>query len=493
MTNLLTFHVPKVRSKASIDFMLDARPFLSTQFQPLVPAETLPAPNSVEMWAAAHDCGYGVSWDKRVECSGKEWQALHRHLYQRLRFHLTLLENASPLGTPAAWKRAAFASLLETTEKSALSYALGAIYCRIATGRWRTRSHACHAGYLRRFWHYKITAHPAVTLGGGGNAMKGIQNPDYMAQCSCEAWSAVEAKGTLEQLDRGELKRGLGQAMKFSTLSLYSLHKSSPSTKPIRSSVCVANYFDSNALLQVLHLDPPNPQAAALPERESGPMVVTEFADLVHFEHALHQHQSYEAGALTDDDHGSGSVEWRGTPDLPELRFGMAVQQVKLQARLTWAIDALSRIMPVIAAARTKGWPGSRLRNALRRQARRIQYDTARTGDPVDAADTAWKEFALWIKQEAVGEQVDWSALLTRLWTAPILSAFGGEAAKSLQGLWWDLHRLRRAGQLDARLRQPAGSVSEGPVPSMAITTYGLIVASTDFSPRLPVLSRLRF
>jgi len=27
MTNLLTFHVPKVRSKASIDFMLDARPF----------------------------------------------------------------------------------------------------------------------------------------------------------------------------------------------------------------------------------------------------------------------------------------------------------------------------------------------------------------------------------------------------------------------------------------------------------------------------------
>lgn len=61
MTNLLTFHVPKVRSKASIDFMLDARAFLSTPFQPLAPAETLPAPNSVEMWAAAHDCGYGVS------------------------------------------------------------------------------------------------------------------------------------------------------------------------------------------------------------------------------------------------------------------------------------------------------------------------------------------------------------------------------------------------------------------------------------------------
>ncbi|MFG6108869.1 hypothetical protein [Stenotrophomonas nematodicola] len=113
MTNLLTFHVPNVRSKASIDFKLDARPFLSTQFQPLVPAETLPAPNSVEMWAAAHDCGYGVSWDKRVECSGKEWQALHRHLYQRLRFHLTLLENASPLAhlppgsalrSPRCWK-----------------------------------------------------------------------------------------------------------------------------------------------------------------------------------------------------------------------------------------------------------------------------------------------------------------------------------------------------------------------------------------------------
>lgn len=61
MTNLLTFHVPKVHSKASINFKLDARPFLSTQFQPLAPAETLPAPNSVEMWAAARDCGYGVS------------------------------------------------------------------------------------------------------------------------------------------------------------------------------------------------------------------------------------------------------------------------------------------------------------------------------------------------------------------------------------------------------------------------------------------------
>ncbi len=322
--------------------------------------------------------------------------------------------------------------------------------------------------------------------------MKGIQNPDYMAQCSCGAWSAVEAKGTLEQLDRGELKRGLGQAMKFPTLSLYSAEEWSPSTEPIDSSVCVATYFDSNALLQVLHLDPPNPQAAALPERESGPMVVTEFADLVHFEHALHQHQSYEAGTLTDDDHGSESVEWRGTPNLPELRFGMAVQQVELQARLTWAINALGRIMPVIAAARTKGWSGSRLRSALRRQARRIQYDTARTGDPVDAADTAWKEFALWIKQEALGDQRDWSELLTRLWAAPILSAFGA-GAKSLQEMWWVLDTLRRAGQLDARLPQPAGSVSEGPVPSMAITTYGLIVASTDFSQRLPVLSRLRF
>lgn len=491
MANLLTYYVPSATSKTSIDFGLKPKEFLSEQFLAIAPAEPLPSPNSAEVWAAAHDCGYGMQRNTRVICSKRTWDALCAHVQKRLQLHLTLLMRTAPAGGPDLWTQESFVPVLESNEKAALSYTLGSIFCRVATERWYRRIHAPAHTSVARFWHYKITSNPAVTL-HGGPATKGIQNPDYIAQCNCGTWSAVEAKGALGPMNHGELKNGLGQAMKFRTLTILSLTSAATPPVKIDSSVCVSTYFDKNSLLQVLHLDPPSPEADARDRRELTPCIVIEFADLVHFDQVLGQHQAYEARDAERDDPPSWWIEWRASREVPDLLFGVPTSQVNLQTTLHWAVDALGKMLPVIAAARVREWSRTQCMDAMQRLCLRIRHDSERMDDLLEAERDAWQGFARWIEDEAAGEQAQWTDLLERLWRAPILSAFGDRNVQSLEGLWHQLSEslahLKRAVELNNSLplQEDDGPASEGAPRKLAMTTYGLLVSKGRSTPVVP-------
>ena len=478
MANEIDFQVP-FYGKGAV--ALGLVPFLS-QFVSTATV-SLPPLNDPLVMAAAEDCGYGISPGNRILATPAEWNDLLQYLNARFTLVQSLFEKFPPGPGPGVVCKASFAKFLESSEKSPAAFALGMIYSRVATEQW----HLVKAlgAPPHRFWHYKVLKHPAVDLRGGGPAWN-VDSPDFFVEDAAGAWSVVESKGTLGDIDLKRLRAGLSQAYKFANLQLVDPIGSTPVAHAIGDRVCVLTYVDQHGELQVMHLDPP--AAASLTEHD-GPIGLAQAADLVRFDEALSRYAFHSGKDDFKYQVLDGDIIWSSSSHQESFKYGVTGIQARVRAPLRWAVHALSVVVPMVARARRQGMEGPTLLAAVQSLASRIGRIATRGRNNAELDQDAWRSLSgSLFSYAASGEPAaTWQGLLEHIWTVPLLSTFGSHHrdrdTHSLEGLWRALDgTVRESKRVVVRNQQLQIQLGESSYPQLAITSHGLLVADIDWS-----------
>jgi hypothetical protein len=478
VANETDFRIP-VYGKGAVAFGLV--PFLS-QFVSTATA-SLPPPNDPLVVAAAEDCGYGMAPGNRILATPAEWNDLLQYLNARFTLVQSLFEKFPPGPGPGVVSKASFAKFLESSEKSPAAFALGMIYSRVATEQWHLVKGL--GAPPHRFWHYKVLKHPAVDLSGGGPAWN-VDSPDFFVEDAAGAWSVVESKGTLGDIDPERLRAGLTQAYKFANLQLVDPIGSPPVAHAIGDRVCVLTYVDLYGELQVMHLDPP--AAASFTER-GGPIGLAQAADLVRFDEALSRY-AFHSG--TDDfeyQSMDAGIIWSSSSHQESFKYGVSGIQARLRAPLRWAVHALSVVVPMAARARSQGMEGPRFSAAVQALASRIARTATKGLNDAELDQDAWRNLSdsLFSYVASVEPAPTWQGLLEHIWTLPLLRTFGpihrNRETHSLEGLWRALDgTIRKWKRVVVRNQRLQIQLGESSYPQLAITSHGLLVADIDWS-----------
>lgn len=467
MASQLSFWAPTVNPKASLNFSLKPKKFISSQFVQASPPIALPAPLDPAVIAAASDCGYGAS----AACLGivpvNEWFALQAFAINRF------LGVASLVTAPVAgsWKLASFAKFIEKSEKSPAAHILGSVYCRYAAEQWQS---SCGFA-LKRFWHFGLAKHPAVNL-AGLNPVNASQNPDFVYENSNGDWFAIEAKGSLGKKDYSELKEGLEQASKFQAISFIEPAAGNVVSAALAGFACSGTYFDMHSNeLQVEHVDPPSDPIFGSDSQEPGRFLIPEFADLVRFHQAVLEFGEQDQEAARREI----SAVWRKWHGGGNVLVGISEPHLTMRAELDWAIRALSLVVPVLNRAAHDDRAASDLGHSIGRLASQVRVKEAASLNANSPEARAWAAFAdVLDSHRKPNEQVGWKSVLVSLWTRPILKAFLNqshvEESGSIGNLWGSLtsvtSALRESVTLDKVL-------SGGRNQTTYATTHGLIFA----------------
>jgi hypothetical protein len=265
-----------------------------------------------------------------------------------------------------------------------------------------------------------VAAHPAVSLRGAGPSIKAL-NPDYLVQDSRDNWSAVEAKGSLGDLNRRKLRDGLRQATKFPGIRFVDPSSGNERTESILSSVCVSTYFDASSNeLQVLHLDPP--RTGCREDNCAGqPVVIAEAWDLVRNYEAALQYFSYARGKKEIEGGKIGSYSVRRVATRGAELLGITQHHASMRPYLKWSIHALSLITPIVSFARHLDSQSIR-KELLLERLRRIETvlikGCAQTQDDMKRWRLLLDSLRSTIPE---GGRVHWKDILRATWTAPVL------------------------------------------------------------------------
>lgn len=345
---------------ANIHFPKDVKAF-AVQFQSASTGHVPLVLDPLQILKAALNSGYGVDRKEMQlltakKWSPKEWAALEKYLQARLKMLLAVLVES---GTPSVVTLLGVADMLEASEKVGIAYALGSIFCRVATDAWIDNFHPKQT--VQHFWHWKVACDKAVNLGALRNLVKKSENPDYIFSVK-DTWYCVEAKGTLEGEDWNVLKVGLHQAKKIGSLELIDpLAPYLPVPRPIQGFACTLAYFDKADALQIIHLDPP----VSKPKRRSIRKTLTlvpEFAELVGFERAFSQFLNLAQPTHVPRELLEATkpmvLEWKlmhhDADAAACIYLGMSSSMHTLEVDLDQALRALRLIVPTCALAASR-------------------------------------------------------------------------------------------------------------------------------------------
>lgn len=481
MANEISFYEP-LDPSVPISFDGNAARF-EAQFK-VVPAPgggaalliPIPTPSTPILLAAALDIGYGAAAAQLCMFNPSEWVGLRQHLKHRLDLVQSIL-----LQNPVMdWVLAPFSEHLEQNEKSGSAYALGMLYCRVATGEFAAKN---AWGPPQRFWHYKVAQDSAVCLTALKNpALSEKMNPDFLVQFGPQTWAGVEAKGSLSGLSWPKLKEGLAQASKFNSIRFFDFAAGNFIVRPVTVKACTLTYFqDATKTLEILHLDPPEVQISDednLGTKE--PVYILEAGDLLRFAQAIRQHSLFDEAPLSENPEGivPGSYHWSSWPGDAKVLIGLPCVLRTNQAKLFWSIQALRRLMPVIARWRDRRESDSTgAPNELLALAASILNERR---DPLESAASvsAWRQIAEYLGALAdTDKEPTWSSVLADLWQIPILEHFNIEPrasnVTSFFELWDHLGAVIESVQEQWRLR----SVYAGERGSIGVpTSHGLLV-----------------
>ena len=414
MTSRIVFYVPRNPQKQAVDFTLASGSFLDAQFVELAYSLAVPPINHSSLLAAALDCGYGSNSSALLATSASAWKDLCIFSNRRRKLAFSLIDSPAP----NIHKRKTFVGLLEKTASAAAAFTLGQIFCRFATDHWHGIFQKNTS--VKRFWHMHVAAHPAVSLQGAGPSIRAL-NPAYLVQDSHNNWSAVEAKGSLGDLNRRRLRDGLRQATKFPGIRFVDPLNGNERTESIDSSVCVSTYFDASSNeLQVLHLDPPRTGC-----REDGfsdqPVVIAEAWDLARNYEAALLYLSYARGRKEIEGGAIGGFSTRRVAIRGANCLGITQRHASMRPYLRWSIHALSLITPIVSFARRLDSQTIR-KDSLLQRLRRIEA-ALRQGSPQTQGDMKRWRLLLESLHSTVSEAggVNWKVLLQATWTAPVI------------------------------------------------------------------------
>lgn len=255
MANDVTFYVLQ---NTLVNFSLTGKKFLQ-QFvkrktlstAPLSLTKVKPANGLTQilpqLYAAALDSGYGINAADLLQATPALWNGLSSYLQNRLMGVLSILEQSAA----GNWNKAGFVDELESNEQGSMAYALGMLFCRDAIEQW---GNITGSGVPKRFWHYKVATHSAVSLKGQINQnYASNQNPDFIVEMANNDWVSVEAKGTVKGSDPSALRDGLGQAHKYQAIAFTDQKSGALVNANIGHQVCTQAYFNGYSL-EVTHL-----------------------------------------------------------------------------------------------------------------------------------------------------------------------------------------------------------------------------------------------
>lgn len=346
----------------------------SAQFEEVAALDMFTARADLQLRACALDAGHGWHLLNTMATPPADQLALHRHKLRQLESLLSALPDR---GTPPdiSLQRAGLIALLDKSEKNTLSYQLGAISCRLATGAWVSKR--CKQ-VLRRFWHFSLATDAAVCLIKDATVhLPAVLNPDYIFETE-GGWYTAEAKGSWNGQDWAELEEGLQQAAKFECLRFFNpAQVAIPTLQVVQAYTCTrADFFKSE--LRITHVDPPT-RVDPKPARVL--MCVAEFGDLVRFEQAFAQFESAGDALMQEpgprpDGGGQTPIHWRvwQRGERPSLciYLGMTERMATLRLPLELALGTLRRLMPLCCID-----PGEELQAGLDRPVEILALTTA--------------------------------------------------------------------------------------------------------------------
>lgn len=434
MASRINFYIPKDPHKASLNFAMKPSYFLKNNFVELPSSVDVQSLRHSSVLAATLDCGYGLHPKALISAPTSTWASICSFANIKRRMLLSLVEESKP----SSCRLKDFADFLEKSDRSSASFAIGQIFCRLATGHWyasfqdNTRIH--------RYWHLDVAAHPAVSMTGAGPSLNSL-NPDYLVEDNHGNWSAVEAKGSLDGLNKERLRDGLRQAAKFPGIRFIDPLSGNERFEPISSAVCVSSYFDLKSReLQVLHLDPPCNDFDN-EESVNSLTVVAKAWDLIRYYEALLHYQFYAKNRLEDNSGAIGKFAVRRTSLGGGLSIEITQHHASMATYLDWSIQALSAVTPIICSARRSGSiKREHLTDALSMLAASA---ISRKGERKGEAER-WRLFLSYLRSATSNaKEIGWKDLLRAAWTAPVLPDENLKRAESypnsIHALWWSL------------------------------------------------------
>lgn len=450
MPNQVEFIVYDPALPLPVDFNPKPQKFYAQFVQPAPGVsgfEPLPDPASLagaaQLTAAALDAGDGDNRPPMPVHTAADLIALQNHLVVQK----DLVQSLVGTNTVGSSVVQPFAVRTEKSGKTSNSFALGMLYARVATGLW---AQANSWGAVKRFWHFGVLASTAVSF--HATAVNKALNPDFVVQHGNGVWACVEAKGTLGAMDRAELKKGMHQACKMSTIQ-WQAPKGGPLQRVVvAAQACVMTYFAApDGTLEVVHMDPPGSDAGLNATDPEGPVWLLEGADFVRWFQALAQFDAMPALSPEQGpaDRADGELDWARWPGRPDMWVGVPSIMRAHTATVDWALDVLRWMVPALGrwrdrSIRSPELDAQRVAGRLHRMAAH-----ARKQSRLEASaerfprSHAWQALATLLRGLArSGEPMAWQQTLAAVWDAPLLDALDPPdrgnygAVGSLNELW---------------------------------------------------------
>ncbi|MDR5819313.1 hypothetical protein [Caballeronia sp. LZ043] len=449
MPNVVEYIEP-FSTSVPLDFRLTAGPFRAQFCAVTTPGTATPVTSKlpdpatlhgyIALLAAALDSGYGANAAPMPAMPVEDRVSLYQHLWRQLDLALSLIKS----GTGGISVLQPFAPELEKSAKSALSYLLGTLYARVATGLWGQEN---RWGKVGAFWHYGVLSSHAVNF-KVTSASKAL-NPDFLVRFDGRVshWACIETKGSLGDQNNEVLKSGLYQAGKLKKLQWLDAGSLTTVNAVPAEQACVMTYFaPPDNTLEVLLMDPPAGEVEATPSDFDAPLLFKEAGDFLCWTQALEQFDGI--ASLSDEiEFGmSGSrFDWAPVPGRKDIWVGVSILMRQNHERLTWAISLLEWLVPVLSRWRDR--PDVKPRTINRRLSDMVRYASERANPgnriDVDGSVEMWAALASRLKEMKRGnkEFVSWLTLLENVWSCKLFSAGSerietNQKVQSLGDLW---------------------------------------------------------